>query len=90
MTRLCICGGGSLGHVCAGVLSSQEDVQVNIFTQHPERWSNQIKDINERIFKGRLNVVSSNPEEAVKDCDIVLLCLPGYAIETTLKSIKPF
>lgn len=92
MTRLCICGGGSLGHVCAGVLSSQEDVQVNIFTQHPERWSNQIqvKDINERIFKGRLNVVSSNPEEAVKDCDIVLLCLPGYAIETTLKSIKPY
>lgn len=92
MTRLCICGGGSLGHVCAGVLSSQEDVQVNIFTQHPERWSNQIqvKDENGRIFKGLLNVVSSNPEEAVKDCDIVLLCLPGYAIETTLKSIKPY
>lgn len=92
MTRLCICGGGSLGHVCAGVLSSQEDVQVNIFTQHPERWSNQIqvKDENGRIFKGLLNVISSNPEEAVKDCDIVLLCLPGYAIETTLKSIKPY
>lgn len=92
MTRLCICGGGSLGHVCAGVLSSQEDVQVNIFTQHPERWSNQIqvKDENGRIFKGLLNVISSDPEEAVKDCDIVLLCLPGYAIETTLKSIKPY
>lgn len=92
MTRLCICGGGSLGHVCAGVMSSQEDVQVNIFTQHPERWSNQIqvKDENGRIFKGLLNVISSNPEEAVKECDIVLLCLPGYAIETTLKSIKPY
>ncbi len=92
MTRVCICGGGSLGHVCAGVLSSQEGVLVNIFTQHPERWSSQIqvKDDNGRIFKGRLNVISNNPKDAVKDCDVVLLCLPGYAIEATLKSIKPY
>ena len=36
--KICICGGGSLGHVCAGVMASQKDVQLNILSGHPERW----------------------------------------------------
>ena len=29
MKRICICGGGSLGHVIAGYLSAKKDVEVN-------------------------------------------------------------
>lgn len=92
MTRVCICGGGSLGHVCAGVLASQKDVDVNLFTQKPEQWSHHIKvtDLNEKVFEGDIAVISNNAEDALRDCDIVFLCLPGFAIESTLVSIKPF
>ena len=92
MVRICICGGGSLGHVCAGVLASQEDVQVNIFTRKPELWANEIevKDVDGKVYSGKPFCISDSPEVALKDCDIIFLCLPGFAIEDTLKSIKPY
>ena len=92
MTKVCICGGGSLAHVCAGVLSSQPEVKVNIFTRKPELWSHQLEvtDSRGKVYNGNLNIISNSPEEALKDCDIVFLCLPGFAIEGTLNSIKPY
>lgn len=92
MIRICICGGGSLGHVCAGVLASNHDVSVNVFTRKPDLWNNtiKVKDFNGKRYLGKLAVISNNPEEAVKNCDIIFLCLPGYAIENELNSIKPF
>ena len=52
--RIYICSGGSLGHVCAGVLSSHQDVEVNMFTQHPELWSRHVHvtDIENKVFNG--------------------------------------
>lgn len=92
MTKVCICGGGSLAHVCAGVLSSQSEVEVRIFTRKPELWSHQleVRDLNDTVYTGNLCIITNNPEEALKDCEIVLLCLPGFAIESTLERIKPF
>ena len=92
MTKVCICGGGSLAHVCAGVLSSQPEVEVNIFTRKPELWSHQLEvtDARSKVYNGNLNIIDNSPEEALKDCDIVFLCLPGFAIEGTLNSIKPY
>lgn len=92
MTRICICGGGSLAHVCAGVLSSQPEVVVNVFTRKPDLWSHRLEvtDCNGKVYDGQLDVISNNPEEALKDCNMVFLCLPGFAIESTLMSIKPY
>lgn len=91
MTKICICGGGSLGHVCAGILGTQNNVEVNVLTQRPQLWAKQIivKDNFGKEFIGKLNVVSSDYKEALSNCDIVFLCLPGFAIEETLKKIKP-
>lgn len=92
MTKVCICGGGSLAHVCAGILSSQPEVEVNIFTRKPELWSHQLEvtDSRGKVYNGNLHIISNSPEEALKDCDIVFLCLPGFAIEGTLNCIKPY
>lgn len=92
MTRICICGGGSLAHVCACVLSSQSDVEVNILTRKPERWSHQLEviDLNGKVYNGELCNISNDPSEALKECNIVFLCLPGFAIESTLESIKTY
>lgn len=92
MTRICICGGGSLGHVCAGFLSAQPSVQVNLYTRHPEDWSHDltVTDPYGKVFHGHLNRISDNVGTVTANCDIILLCLPGFAIEETLAQISPF
>jgi len=91
-TKVCICGGGSLGHVCAGVLSSQADVEVNMFTRHPESWSHDISitDMVGKIYNGKLNIITNDVKLALDGCDIIFFCLPGYAISNMLQIIKPF
>jgi hypothetical protein len=92
MTTICICGGGSLGHVIAGYLSATKDVAVNIFTQKPQQWQHDlyIDTPDGKMLHGNLNVISDNPAEALDRASIVLLCLPGYAIRDTLIKIQPY
>lgn len=81
-----------MGHVCAGVMASQGDVELNILSGHPDRWQKTITvtDLDGKQFIAKINRISSKPEEVVAGQDIVLLCLPGYLIEKTLRDIKPF
>lgn len=90
--KICICGGGSLGHVCAGVMASQKDVQLNILSGHPERWHKSITvtDTEGKQYVANLNRISSKPEDVVAEQDFILFCLPGYLIEKTLREIKPY
>lgn len=87
--RICICGGGNLGHVCAGFLANRGH-QVSILTTKPERWS-QILEIvaPDGSFEGKLAQVSSQPREVIPQAEIVLVCLPGFAIHDELTKIKP-
>ena len=92
MKTICICGGGSLGHVVAGYLSATKDVKVNVLTQRPQMWGNEIAvdTPDGKLYRGRLNVVSDSPEEVLRDASVVLLCLPGYAIKGELEKIAPY
>ncbi len=88
---ICICGGGNLGHVCIGVLSCLPEVEVNLLTTHPERWGGDVEvvDPDGKIYQGKISKVSSDPSQVIPQADMVLLCLPGYAIKETLKTIAP-
>lgn len=88
---ICICGGGNLGIVCAGVFLSK-GIKVNILTGHPDKWNTDIEvtDPDGRIFGGTLNKISSDPSEVVPQADMILLTIPGNLIEDTLNKIKPF
>ena len=92
MRGICICGGGSLGHVVAGYIAATKPVKVNVLTQQPERWSREIvvDTPDGRVLHGGLNVVSSDPAEALSGVDVVLLCLPGFAIRDELIKIRPY
>lgn len=88
--KICICGGGSLGHVIAGRLA-HEGRKVAVLTQHPERWCGplHVDDCRGNTFCGTPAVITRRAEEAVPQADIVLLCLPGFAIEEELRLIAP-
>ncbi len=90
--NICICGGGSLGHVCAGILASQNNVKVKLFSGHPDNWGKTITvfDPNGIIYSGSIDLVSNDPSKVVPDSDIVFLCVPGFLIKKTLLSISPF
>ena len=90
--RICICGGGGLGHTCAGVLSNRNDVTVDLLTNHPEKWSHsyRVNLPDGEAIAGRLDVISDKPEEVIPFADIVFLCLPAILVEKEILKIKSF
>ena len=82
-----ICGGGHLGHVCAGFFASQEGIKVRILTRRPQLWNNtvEVTDPEGKVFSGKLDCVTDDPSEALMDAEIVLICLPGFSIAEELK-----
>ena len=40
--KICICGGGNLGHVVAGFVAAQGRHEVSLLTRQPERWSTEL------------------------------------------------
>lgn len=91
MRTICICGGGSLGHVIAGWLSSRNHAIVNILTNRPQKWNHSIAvdTPDGNILKGKIHVISSKPDEVIPQSDIILLCVPGFLIQDKLKELKP-
>lgn len=92
MAKICICGGGNLGHVVAGFVAAQKKHEVCLLTRHPEQWSQDliIEAPAETTYIGHLNGLFSDAKQAVSNADIVLLCLPGYAIRETLLQVKDY
>lgn len=92
MDKICICGGGSLGHVIAGWLSAHHHALVNVLTNHPQKWEHNIfiGTPEGKILRGCIEMASDDAQKVVSNCDVVLLCLPGFLINEELMKIKPF
>ncbi len=91
MRTICICGGGSLGHVIAGYLAAQ-GYSVNVLTGRPNQWNKvlTINVVDGRVFEGKLNKISGNPVDVIPEAQVVFFCLPGYANRGELEKIKPY
>jgi len=90
--KITICGGGSLGHVCLGVLSAQPDVEVCLLTRHPERWQPhvEVKDPDGKVYVSNIRLITDDAAVVIPGSDLVLFCLPGFAIEAELRNIQPY
>lgn len=90
METICVCGGGSLGHVTAGYLAAK-GYSVNVLTRRPADWGSELEILTPggTKLKGHIALVTDKEEQAVNGADVVLLCLPGYAIEQELQRLKP-
>lgn len=89
--NVCICGGGSLGHVVAGWLSVR-GVNVSILTRRPEKWDKclTVNTCDGKNLEAELVKVSSEAMDVIPQADVVLFCLPGFANEGELKKILPY
>ncbi len=90
ISSVCICGGGALGHVCAGIFASR-GYNVSILSGHPQNWQENITVIDplNKEYTGIIKTISANPAELIPLADIVLLCVPGFLIKKTLEDIRP-
>lgn len=90
--RIVICGGGGLGHTCAGVLSNCKEVTVDMLTNRPEEWNHEFKvnTPDKGTIIGKLERISSKAEDLIPDADIVFFCLPAFLVEETILRIKPY
>lgn len=90
--KVCICGGGSQGHISAGVIGSNHKYEVNILTRRPKMWSKQFQtiDLEGNEFNATLNIITDDPAEIIPFCDIVFITLPGFAIKEELIKIAPY
>ena len=90
--KVTICGGGSLGHICVGVLSSHKDVEVSLLTNRPTQWGSRIvvTDMAGKEYVADVVNVSDRPQDVIADADMVVICQPGFLIEGTLQQIKPW
>ena len=90
--RIVICGGGGLGHTCAGVLSNHEGIIVDMLTNRPEKWDHNFKvnTPDKGTIVGKLDRISTKPEDLIPEADIVFFCLPAFLVEETIIKIKPF
>ena len=90
--NICICGGGNLGHVVLGVLAAQPQNRVSLLTNHPQRWADTVTvtDPNGKQYVGKIAQITNRAEDVIPHSDIVLLCLPGFAIREELEKIRPY
>lgn len=89
--NICICGGGSLGHVIAGYLA-HKGKKVSVLSQKPHLWSSEINitTCDNQSFHGKLSKISDKPIEVIPSVDVVLLCLPGFCLRKELLAIKEY
>lgn len=88
--RVCICGGGNIGHSLAAVLS--EYGPVSVFTRQLERWADRLEyekgDAREKHVCA-YPLRATDDLSAVSGADCVFVCLPRFAVPDLLKRIDP-
>jgi glycerol-3-phosphate dehydrogenase (NAD(P)+) len=92
--KVCVLGAGSWGSALALVLA-KKGYEVCMWTRH----SDQAEEINKTrentaylpgiLFPENLNL-TSDIEEAVKGCNMIVSAVPSQAFRSTCKTIKPF
>lgn len=96
MKTITIIGGGNSAHVIIPLLS-KTDMKINLLTRNPDIWANEIAldyllPSGEYVdtYYGKINQISSNPEDVIPDADIIMLCMPVHACRLSLHRVAPF
>lgn len=88
--NITIIGGGSLGHVIAGWLANK-GYTVTVLTRNPDNWNKTLTiHYNTNTFATHLYRITKDAEKGVKDADVIILTVPGYANASELHYIQPY
>jgi hypothetical protein len=98
--QITICGGGNAAHTLAGLLSSRQEVTVQVyapFGNEAQLWRESIQQNNGITVKtpsgtiqGRPGAICRDPSAAVAGSQIVLLALPAFAHAPILEQLAAY
>ncbi len=93
VSKVCIIGGGNIGHYLIAAIGQNTDLRVNLLTSTPDAFRGYIQSINTvngEITVGKLNKASSDPSQVIPDADMIIFTVPSHTYEQYLKTIRPF
>lgn len=95
MLKLTICGGGNAAHVLIG-LASQAGWEVDVFAPLADE-ADRLRTgggitvrQQHKTSVGQARCISPDPAEVIPGSKLILLALPAFAHDTTLRAIAPF
>ncbi|KAL9952978.1 hypothetical protein ACROYT_G040312 [Oculina patagonica] len=102
--KLLICGSGNGPHAFSGIASSLKGTEVRVlslYQDEAERWSAAMEKSDLEVtlhrkgkeptsIKSKPALVTKNPEDAMRDVDIVVFMLPAFAHQVFLETLKPY
>jgi len=94
--NICILGGGNIGTLLLADIGRNDKLRVRLLTSKPNVWNDiiEVYDSN-NVFKysGKIDMVSDNPDDVIRDADIIISTLPSHVFSIVLdkinSSIKP-
>ena len=97
--RIVVCGMGNLGHVFAGMLSARSDVSVSVLVSSEDRADGIRQGLEAeggiRVLRDEGDVlgcpetVTHQPEIAIREADLVILCVPSHCHLPMLRKVVP-
>lgn len=90
--KICICGGGNLGHALAGEISKNEIItSVNILTRNPQNWQNEIEVYHNKELH-HINKIDkvTDDKSLLKDMDVIIITIPAQFRYQYLQELQNF
>src|SRR5438270_7537604 len=98
--RVLVCGTGGAAHVLGAVLSARDHVEVCVMSLNVVRaneWAEiagvsrlTVTSRDEVQFEGNGLTITSDPEAAARDCDIVIISVPAFLHLQYLTALAPY
>ena len=90
-TKIAVIGGGNIGTQFACAFASKGYI-VNLHSSKPQLFDKDLEIIDEygQLTAGRINLVSSDFGEVVRDCNIVFVTHPAFRLKEIADQIYPY
>lgn len=93
ISKVCIVGGGNIGHYLIATIGRNENIEVNLLTSTPGLFRHYVEStntVNGEVTVGRLNKASSDPREVIPDADMIIFTVPSHTYGKYLDMIYPY
>lgn len=90
-TKIVVIGGGNIGTQFACVCATK-GYKVNVLSSKSELYDGTLEVVDEfeHVTAGKLNKVSSDIEEVIDGCQIVIVTYPAFMLKKAAEQIKPY
>ena len=91
--KITIIGGGNIGTLLLGDLSTYRGVTLQLLTSKPEQWSHDI-DVYDQggklEYSGHIDRISDRPEEIISNADLIISTVPSHIFPQIMEKIKAY